>query len=118
MAGQRRGMDTCRRASELDDRRLRRSRGRLDAHRHRLSLLGQGFGNAYAAMVLEAWFFIAAALLVVSGGAKLWDPAPTRVALEAIGLPSGPLSAHTLVLVETVDVLSVIVMCVSASFIC
>lgn len=53
-------------------------------------------------MVLEAWFFIAAALLVVSGGAKLWDPAPTRGALEASGLPSGSWTAPTLGVVEIV----------------
>jgi hypothetical protein len=51
-------------------------------------------------MVLEAWFFIAAALLVVSGGAKLWDPAPTRGALQASGLPSGAWTAPTLGIVE------------------
>jgi hypothetical protein len=39
--------------------------------------------------VLEAWFFIAAALLVLSGGSKLVDPAPTRGALAASRLPSG-----------------------------
>ena len=38
--------------------------------------------------MLEAWFFIAAALLIVSGGAKLIDPAPTRGALVATGLPN------------------------------
>lgn len=39
--------------------------------------------------MLEAWFFIAAALLVISGGSKLIDPAPTRGALAAANLPSG-----------------------------
>lgn len=39
-------------------------------------------------MVLEAWFFIAAALLLVSGGSKFVDPAPTRGALQATGLPA------------------------------
>lgn len=39
--------------------------------------------------MLEAWFFIAAALLVLSGGSKIMDPAPTRGALKAAGLPDG-----------------------------
>ncbi|HEX2154977.1 MAG TPA: MauE/DoxX family redox-associated membrane protein [Acidimicrobiia bacterium] len=50
--------------------------------------------------VLEAWFFIAAALLVVSGGSKLWDPAPTRGALVSSGLPSGPWTAPALGIAE------------------
>lgn len=52
--------------------------------------------------MLEAWFFIAAALLVLSGGSKLLDPAPTRGALEATGLPSGPWTAPALGTVEIV----------------
>lgn len=43
--------------------------------------------------MLEAWTFIAATLLVVSGGAKIADPAPTRGALELARLPS----AHPIV---------------------
>ena len=36
----------------------------------------------------EGWFFMTAALLVLSGGTKLRDPAPTRGALRTAGLPS------------------------------
>lgn len=50
--------------------------------------------------MLEAWFFIAATLLMISGGSKLVDPAPTRGALEAARLPSGPWTAPALGLVE------------------
>ena len=37
---------------------------------------------------LEGWFFLSAALLLVSGGAKLADPAPTSGALRVAGLVS------------------------------
>ena len=37
---------------------------------------------------LEGWFFLSAALLLVSGGAKLADPAPTSGALRLAGLAS------------------------------
>ena len=50
--------------------------------------------------MLEAWFFIAAALLVISGGSKLIDPAPTRGALAAADLPSGAWTAPLLGVVE------------------
>ena len=40
-------------------------------------------------MSLEGWFFLSAALLLVSGGAKLADPAPTSGALRGAGFPSG-----------------------------
>lgn len=50
--------------------------------------------------MLEAWFFIAAALLVLSGGSKLMDPAPTQGALAAAGLPSGAWAAPLLGVVE------------------
>ncbi len=46
--------------------------------------------------MLEGWFFIAAALLMVSGGMKLVDPAPTRGALKAAGLPAGRWAVFTL----------------------
>jgi len=38
--------------------------------------------------MLEGWFFMISALLVLSGGIKLRDPEPTRGALRAVGLPS------------------------------
>ncbi|MEX0756721.1 MAG: MauE/DoxX family redox-associated membrane protein [Acidimicrobiia bacterium] len=38
--------------------------------------------------MLEGWYFITAALLVLSGGSKLRDPEPTRGAMRAAGLPS------------------------------
>jgi hypothetical protein len=38
--------------------------------------------------MLEGWYFIAAALLVLSGGSKFRDPEPTRGALRAARLPS------------------------------
>ena len=38
--------------------------------------------------MLEGWYFITVALLVVSGGSKVHDPEPTRGALRAAGLPS------------------------------
>ena len=50
--------------------------------------------------MLEAWFFIAAVLLVLSGGMKLIDPAPTRGALKAAGLPAGTPGAYAVGLVE------------------
>lgn len=52
--------------------------------------------------MLEAWFFIAAALLVLSGGSKVVDPAPTRGALAATRLPSGPWTAAAIGVVEIV----------------
>ncbi|HJR91453.1 MAG TPA: MauE/DoxX family redox-associated membrane protein [Acidimicrobiia bacterium] len=52
--------------------------------------------------MLEAWFFIAAALLVISGGSKLIDPAPTRGALAAADLPDGAWTAPALGLAEVV----------------
>jgi hypothetical protein len=52
--------------------------------------------------VLEAWFFIAAALLVLSGGSKIVDPAPTRGALAAAGLPAGAWTAPALGGVEII----------------
>ena len=50
--------------------------------------------------MLEGWFFIAAALLVVSGGAKLVDPDPTLGALEASGLPHGRWAAPAIGVTE------------------
>lgn len=50
--------------------------------------------------VVEAWFFIVASLLVVSGGAKLADPKPTQGALRAAHLPSGRLAVQTLATAE------------------
>ena len=50
--------------------------------------------------MLEAWFFIAAALLVISGGSKLIDPAPTRGALAAANLPKGPWTAPLVGVIE------------------
>lgn len=38
--------------------------------------------------MLEGWYFITVALLVLSGGSKVRDPEPTRGALRAAGLPS------------------------------
>jgi hypothetical protein len=38
---------------------------------------------------LEGWFFLSSAVLLVSGGSKLADPAPTSGALRAAGLFSG-----------------------------
>ena len=38
--------------------------------------------------MLEGWYFITVALLVLSGGSKLRDPEPTRGALRVAGLPS------------------------------
>ena len=37
--------------------------------------------------MLEGWYFITVALLVLSGGSKLRDPEPTRGALRVAGLP-------------------------------
>ena len=38
--------------------------------------------------MLEGWYFITVALLVLSGGSKLRDPEPTRGALRVAGLPA------------------------------
>jgi hypothetical protein len=59
--------------------------------------------------VLEAWFFIAAALLVLSGGSKIVDPAPTRGALTASGLPGGAWAALLLGVIEIFAALAGIV---------
>lgn len=59
--------------------------------------------------VLEAWFFIAAALLVLSGGSKIVDPAPTRGALAAAGLPAGAWTAPTLGGIEIIAGIAAIV---------
>lgn len=59
--------------------------------------------------VLEAWFFIAAALLVLSGGSKIVDPAPTRGALAAADLPAGAWTAPTLGVVEIIFAIAAIV---------
>lgn len=65
--------------------------------------------------VLEGWFFIAAALLVLSGGYKIYDPAPTVGALTAGRLPSGRWAAYTLGTVEIVAALAGTVMGGAAS---
>jgi hypothetical protein len=49
---------------------------------------------------LEGWFFLSAALLLVSGGAKLADPAPTSGALRIAGLVSGSGVVYTLAVAE------------------
>lgn len=59
--------------------------------------------------MLEAWFFIAAALLVMSGGSKIIDPAPTRGALAATGLPAGEWTAPSLGAAEIIAGLTGIV---------
>lgn len=56
--------------------------------------------------MLEAWFFIAAALLILSGGSKIVDPAPTRGALTASGLPGGAWAAVLLGAVEILAALA------------
>jgi len=53
-------------------------------------------------MVAQAWFFVSAALLVVSGIAKLVEPAPTTGALRAAGLPHARWQARALGLIEIV----------------
>lgn len=52
--------------------------------------------------MLQAWYFIAAALLVLSGGSKLIDPAPTQGALRTAGLPAGSWTAPALGTLEIV----------------
>jgi hypothetical protein len=49
---------------------------------------------------VEGWFFLSAALLLVSGGAKLADPAPTSGALRVAGLVSGSGVVYTLAVAE------------------
>ena len=53
-----------------------------------------------AAMVVEALFHLAAALLILSGGAKLGDPAPTQGALRSARLPAGRPAVWLLALAE------------------
>lgn len=48
----------------------------------------------------EGWFLIVAALLALSGGAKIIDPDPTRGALRAAHLPSGRWASQALGVVE------------------
>lgn len=50
--------------------------------------------------MLEGWFFVTAALLALSGGAKIRDPQSTRGALAAAGLPSSTLVVVALGLIE------------------
>lgn len=49
---------------------------------------------------LEGWFFLSAALLLVSGGAKLADPAPTSGALQGAGLVSSRGVVYALAVAE------------------
>jgi len=49
---------------------------------------------------VEGWFFLSAALLLVSGGAKLADPAPTSGALRVAGMVSGSGVVYTLAMAE------------------
>ena len=49
---------------------------------------------------MEGWFFLSAALLLVSGGAKLADPASTSGALRIAGLVSGSGVVYTLAVAE------------------
>jgi hypothetical protein len=56
--------------------------------------------------MLEGWFFITAALLAASGGAKIRDPQPTGGALAAAGLPSSRLLVTGLGLGEIVAALA------------
>jgi len=49
---------------------------------------------------LGGWFFLSAALLLVSGGAKLADPASTSGALRVAGLVSGSGVVYTLAVAE------------------
>ena len=49
---------------------------------------------------LEGWFFLSAALLLVSGGAKLADPAPTAGALRVAGIFSSNGAVYTLAVAE------------------
>jgi hypothetical protein len=51
--------------------------------------------------MLEGWFFITAALLVLSGGSKFRDPEPTRGALRAARLPS---SRHAVLALATAEI--------------
>ena len=44
-------------------------------------------------MIAVGWSHLCAALLVISGGNKLFDPEPTRGALREAGLPSFRLAA-------------------------
>lgn len=50
--------------------------------------------------MLEGWYLITAALLVLSGGTKLRDPEPTRGALRTAGLPASRPAVWTLAGVE------------------
>lgn len=52
--------------------------------------------------MLEGWFLMTAALLVLSGGSKLRDPEPTRGALRVAGLPSAGWAVSLLALTEIV----------------
>lgn len=52
--------------------------------------------------MIEAWFAITTGLLLVSGVAKVVDPAPTGGALEAAGLPHPAWSPRALGVVEVV----------------
>ncbi|MGQ0847901.1 MAG: MauE/DoxX family redox-associated membrane protein [Actinomycetota bacterium] len=49
---------------------------------------------------MQSLFHLSAALLVLSGGAKLTDPAPTAGALRVAALPSGRTAVYALALLE------------------
>lgn len=51
-------------------------------------------------MVVEAFFHLAAALLILSGGLKLGDPVPTQGALRSAHLPAGKPAVRLLALAE------------------
>jgi presenilin-like A22 family membrane protease len=53
-------------------------------------------------MLMEGWFFITASLLLVTGGAKLVDPEPTRGALRAARLPSTRVVVRALATIEVI----------------
>lgn len=56
--------------------------------------------------MLEAWFLIAAGLLIISGGSKLIDPAPTAGALRAAGLPAPLPLVYAIAVAEIVAALT------------
>lgn len=56
----------------------------------------------YCPDMLPGWFHVTSALLVISGGAKIFDAAATAGALRAARLPSAPILVRALGLVEIV----------------
>ena len=81
-------------------RRAKQPTGRVRLERRTLEQSSDGRFDPPSLLVVEGWFFLSAALLLVSGGAKLANPAPTSGALRVAGLVSSSRVVYTLAVAE------------------